>query len=217
MGWRDTLRTVLQQTYEPLQQRKVDWMLVGSAASALRGVNLQPGDVDISTRTPDGVEAFRELLITYSLPAGAMQVSSALTEPLPSWRSTHAQPMARWTEPNGNRHWLCRWPIGDTLVDVSCMVVLESRDKLVEYYGETVWQYVQHIQFEDWSVPIVPLEVQLAYVAKQGQVERIRKIADYLKQQGFDKDLLERALHDRPPKEAIGQLLNQTLGIPIEY
>jgi hypothetical protein len=217
MAWQDTLRATLQKVDAPLKQQNVKWMLVGSAGLARWGVKVQPNDVDIRTQTPEGVEAFRELLITYSLPQGAVPISSALTEPLPSWRSNLDQQIAAWSEPNGGRYWLGRWPVGGGIVNVRCTIYPQWRDKLVEYYGDPVWGLVQTARFEDWQVPVCPLEVQLAYVAKQGQADRVRAIADFLKTNQYDKQLLERALHDRPPKEAIGQLLNQTLGIPIEY
>ncbi len=217
MAWQDTLRATLQQVDAPLKQQNVRWMLVGSAGLALWGVKVQPNDVDIRVQTPEGVEAFRELLITHSLPEGVVQINSAITEPLPSWRSNLDQQIATWSEPNGGRYWLGRWPIGDGIVNVRCTVYPQWRDKLVEYYGDPVWGLVRMVPFEDWQVPVCPLEVQLAYVAKQGQSDRVRAIADFLKTHPYDKQLLERALHQRPPKEAMGQLLNQTMGIPIEY
>jgi hypothetical protein len=217
MAWQDTLRLTLQKVDAPLKQQNVKWMLVGSAALALWGVKVQPNNVDIRTQMPDGVEAFRELLITYSLPEGSVPISSALTEPLPDWRSNLDQQIAIWTEPNGGRYWLGRWPLAGGILNVRCTIYPQWRAKLVEYYGDPVWGLVRQVQFEDWQLPICPLEVQLAYVAKQGQTDRVRAISDYLKTHPYDKQLLERALHDRPPKEALGQLLNQTLGIPIVY
>lgn len=219
MAWQDTLRTVLQKTDAPLKDKRVRWMIVGSAASALWGVKVQPNNVDIRTQTPEGVEAFRELLITYSLPQGAVPISSALTEPLPSWRSNLDQQLAVWGEPTGGRYWLGCWQIGAGVVNVRCMVYPPGSDKLVEYYGDPVWQLVKMLPFEDWQVPVCPLEIHLAYVAKQGQSERVRKIADYFNANPgtLNKQLLERAMHDRPPKEAMGNLLKQVLNIPIEY
>lgn len=218
MAWQDVLRATMQKVDTQMKERKVRWMVVGSTVATLHGVaGIVPNNVDVRTQTPEGIEAFREVLITYSLPQGAVPIGSALTEPLPTWRSNLDQQIAKWSEPNGGRYWLGRWPLGGGLLDVRYMEFPAGRDKLVEYYGEAVWEHVRYIPFEDWQVPTCPLEVHLAYVAKQGQSERVRKIAEYINVNGYDRNLLIQALRNRLPSERMGNLLKQVIKGGIEY
>lgn len=58
--WEDAL----ERTVSRLEAAGLDWFLVGSAALAVRGVDVAPGDIDIVTEDGEGTEdTFRDALI----------------------------------------------------------------------------------------------------------------------------------------------------------
>lgn len=104
-------RTVLSVAARQLNGNQVEWMLLGSAATALRGVAIGPGDTDIAVGSSEDVGLAAELL-----PTPDVQVPQDNVDP--SWISTAAAP----TLPFGSsqEQWTFgRWIIADTKVELA--------------------------------------------------------------------------------------------------
>jgi len=105
--WRDALQEVCQRT----SGQPVDWWLTGSAALAVRGVLVEPGDLDLVCDAQGATilgDLFCDTLIEPVVPAGeegsatgaaapfAVPGSSGSATPGPSWMRRCRSTSGRW-------------------------------------------------------------------------------------------------------------------------
>ncbi|WUJ72153.1 hypothetical protein OG809_02580 [Kribbella soli] len=155
--WTTTLATVAER----LNNAHIDWMLLGSAATALRGVAIVPGDIDIAVRTADDITHAATVLPTPSKP------------PDPNlWFSTLAQPALQWGDAN-ERWYFGRWMINDVKVELADIHAPDVAELLVETRSPLVWQQRQTLTCHGQLIPTVPIEVQLATMMARRQDARI--------------------------------------------
>ena len=160
-------------------------MLVGSAASAIHGVHLQPGDVDVLAHTAADVS-----LIAAVLP---LDRQAAAGPAIPqTFVSSQSRPVLRF----GDGAWtLARWLIDGTKVEVAH--IAGDDGLLEETKGSAIWRHRQWVTWHGHQLPIVPLEVQLATMLRRDQTRRSRATAAHLQKRGHDRSLLTRALSDQ--------------------
>lgn len=48
------LDKVLETTYNALKQRNIEWVIMGSVATSLQGIDVNPADIDILMKNPKG-------------------------------------------------------------------------------------------------------------------------------------------------------------------
>lgn len=188
-GWSRALRDLAER----LDRAGVEWMLVGSAATAIRGAAIVPGDVDVVTSTPAGVRAAAEVLPSRTV--------RSFTKDPGAWFSSLAEPIltfgddARWT--------FGRWMLAGIKVEVVHIDRPDATDLFIEGCSEPVWRERLVLDWKGTPIPVVPLEVQLATMIDRGQSERLEATLPAV--DSVDVGLLRRALADR---EAAGSLLH---------
>jgi hypothetical protein len=184
-SWERALTTFIERVGSQLR-----WMLIGSAATAVHGVTISPGDVDILIHpdTPDtlmcneleGLDGF-----------AARSVSSG---DLATFSSTHDRPLLATADGS----WLFgRWTIYGCQVEVARIREPVDAGLLVETVGLAVWDCREVVAWHGQPVPVVPLEVQLATIVSRGLDQRARAVRSRLAEIGYKSELLDRAFIGR--------------------
>ncbi|GAB3811814.1 hypothetical protein [Kribbella italica] len=174
---------------ERLNGHRIEWMLVGSAATALRGVGIVPGDIDIAVREAVDVEGAAAVLPMPDGPLGeggdpADWVSTA---PEPVLRFGHA--MERWT--------FGKWMVGGVKVELAHIDAPEVAGLMMETRAPLVWLERETVDCLGRAVPTVPIEVQLATMVARRQDARLRATIAALDPAAVNVTLLRRAMSDR--------------------
>jgi len=193
--WTTTLATVAER----LNNAHIDWMLLGSAAAALRGVAIVPGDIDIAVLAADDIIRAATVLPTPSEP------------PDPNlWFSTLAQPALQWGDADERWHF-GRWMINDVKVELAYIDAPHVAELMVETRSPLVWQERQTLTCCGQPIPTVPIEVQLATMMARRQDARIDAT---IARTPIDQRLLRRAIADKQseiPGLAVPERLRQLL------
>jgi len=132
----------------------INWWLVGSAALAVRGVEIAPQDLDLAT---DGAGAKRlgELLLEY------------LVEPVIDCRQD-------WISDWWGRAFLharVEW-VGDVHADV-------DRPDAADF-GPVAASRLESVKWQGWEISVPPLDLQMQVSQRRGLDERVEKIKQYL-------------------------------------
>ncbi|MGW6276389.1 hypothetical protein [Kribbella sp. NPDC055071] len=199
MSWSEAL----QELAVRLEPTDVEWMLVGSAATALRGAAIQPGDIDVAVATSAGVRAAAEVLPERSIAADPLWFSS-LTEPVMTFVGDAD---SRWT--------FGRWMLAGVKVELAHIEGGAPADLLRETSGTAVWQERALVDWNGVAVPVVPLETQLATMIFRGQADRLRATLSAVDPASIDVAMLRRALADREaggPALQIPAMVQRLLG-----
>jgi hypothetical protein len=176
--WRTTLATVAER----LNAAGIEWMLLGSAATALRGAAIVPGDIDIAIRTTDDVTRAATVLPT----------PTARVEP-PDWFSTTAEPTLQWGDTN-ERWTFGLWIIAGIKVELAHIDAPAVADLMVETRGQLVWRERQTLTCHGQPIPTVPLEVQLATMLSRQQDARIDAAIATIDKTPLNAELLRQAI-----------------------
>jgi hypothetical protein len=161
------------------------WMVVGSAASALQGADVDPADIDLLARA-DCLDAIAAALAPYA-------AAKSPTQQPDRFRSTAEQPLIEFGDP---RWRFGRWVLDGTLVEVA-HIEDDGSAGLNETMGERIWAIAREKSIGHASVLVAPLEVQLATSMARALSERCRVIGTALHQKGTDECLLREALSSR--------------------
>lgn len=194
MVWQDTLRIVLEHAYDSLEKKHTAWTVVGSTATALQGCQVQPHDLDLLTRYSQSVFDFAERLAPF-----------AATESTGSFfLSTPDVPV--FVGPMGNTEWhFGRWMIGGIFVEVAHIAPPEgwtnSPGDGIWECGPAIWPHICQVCFEQYSIPVVPLEIQVETNLARERTEhgenlldRVQEITRIFHRNGYDRMLLEQVL-----------------------
>jgi hypothetical protein len=184
-GWQDALRELALR----LGRTDVEWMLIGSAATALHGVELEPGDLDVAVATPAGVRAAAHVL-------PCRRQRSPTTAP-GLWFSSREEPILTFGDPAGTRWTFGRWMLGDTKVELAHLAGQAPPEKLIETSGTAVWNARTSLEWNGVRIPVVPLEVQLATMIVRDQADRLRATLEAIDDASLNVAMLRRALADR--------------------
>jgi len=144
--WRDALREVCQRT----TGRPVSWWLAGSAALAVRGAPIEPGDLDVICDTGDAVtigELFSDSLI---------------------------EPVTR-----GPMDWLCEWQgraFWGMRIEWAGGINPAVDDPEPCDFGPEAARRLEPVRFEDWQILVPPLELQRVVNERRGLTHRVAMI-----------------------------------------
>ena len=154
--WRDALRELCQRTGGSGEagagagDRPVRWWLTGSAALAVRGAPIEPGDLDLVCDSADAV-ALGELL------------SDALIEPVvPS-----------------SADWLSKWwgrAFCGARIEWVGGVKADVDEPLPCDFGPQAARRLETVRFEDWEIEVPPLDLQRAVNQRRGLSDRVAMI-----------------------------------------
>jgi len=200
MAWQDTLRTVLEHVYDPLDKEGVGWAVCGSTATALQGCRLTPHGLNLLAQEPAGVYRFAELLRPFAAP-DSPEVRQGMGDAV---LSTPSVPVQIW------REWGALWHgagfvIGDGGAGVCHIAppqIREFNDRgIVWENGPALWRHLRRVAFAGYAVPVVPLEFQVGTNLDRGRTKhgedcmgRVREIARVFRTHGYDRALLEWAM-----------------------
>lgn len=184
-GWDSALEAFLA-----VADDDVAWMVVGSAATRLQGVAVEPGDVDVLVHpgtSDDAMRVLAEQLVEFAVPGPA-------TSDLDSFLSMPDRPLV--ATPDGE--WLFgRWWVGGGKLELARIRVDLGDTAVVETMGTAVWKTRRTVGWRGRDVPVVPLEVQLATMLLRGQADREHAVRARLARAGSDDALIARALAAR--------------------
>ncbi len=182
--WSDALGELAAR----LERTDVEWMLVGSAATALWGAAIEPGDLDVAVATSTGVRAAAKVL-----PCQADQ--SAATDGL--WFSSLVEPTMTFVADADARWTFGRWMLAGVKVELAHIDGGAPADLLRETSGTAVWQERTFLNWNGARIPVVPLEVQLATMIFRDQDDRLQASLSAVDPASLDLAMLRRALADR--------------------
>jgi len=183
-GW----RMALQHAVVRLADTRIEWLVIGSAASALQGVEIEPRDVDLLFRTREDLMAFVRKMhgLTPSSPEAPLSVED--------WRSSQAQPIKTETFPGAFTWHKAAWDIEGVRLDATA---IENNGVPDSLHGDGVWEGGDHV----WSfvaraqdLPVVALEVQLESCLRRDLDSRARAIAVCLQHSGYAVERLVQVL-----------------------
>jgi hypothetical protein len=147
----------LHDAAERLDDANIDWWLAGSAALAVRGLQVEPRDLDLVVAESDAgrtAELFHDALIE---PAVEVQ----------NW-------ISRWF----GRAWLgarVEWIAG---------VSAEVDEPLPSDFGPAAAARLSEVRWEQRPIRVPPLELQQAVSARRGLAERVAMIEQLSRQSG---------------------------------
>lgn len=90
-----------------------------------------------------------------------------------------------------------RWMVAGCKLELARIRTTVAPPVVLETMGTAVWDTRQHVPWHGLSIPVVPLEVQLATIMSRAQVDRERAVRARLTERGLDSALLSRAMADR--------------------
>src|SRR4051812_7271753 len=146
-----------------------EFRLVGGAASALRGVELSAGDIDVLFRERDGVDRW----------CAALSTEHKVVE------------SPRWIEESCQYFASVR--VGGERVELSTVELHTDLDTM-ECFGSGPWTHFDEVTCGEIAVPLVAEELRLVTEVARGREARWLAIARFLADRGGDVDLVERGL-----------------------
>ena len=171
----EALAFILHRVYEPLEDEAADWAIIGSAASALQDIAVTPNELRILS-SPDSLDTWSSHL----------------------WDWLDEEP--DYQDPS---HVQLTLSVEHAPVTILVREPQESeKGILLEGVGGAVWDVVGRVRFQNWLVPVVPLEVQFATAVgrmvrspSQSSWQHLAdKMAGALYANGYYRELIEEAL-----------------------
>ncbi len=132
-----------------VQGQDVDWWLTGSAALAIRGAAVSPGDIDIVVADQDTHQA-EELLL------------DGLIQPL--------RPMTNWVHNTWGRAFL------GASIDISGGVLARADQSFPSDQGPIAVQRLETIRWQGFPIRVPPIDLHLRVSQVRGLSERVREI-----------------------------------------
>lgn len=209
--WTKTLAAVAEQ----LSRRDgLEWMLVGSAATALRVGAITPMDIDIVVLYPDDVSRAATVLPT------PLSVEPGKADEPPAWVSTVAEPTLHFGD--ARERWSFGvWFIEGVKVELAHIDAPAVAELMIETRSSAVWRERDTLTCQGERVPTVPIETQLATMAAREQHVRLEAVLAAIESSRLDLNLplLRRAFADRQsesPNMVVPEQLRALLrrGIP---
>lgn len=191
------LDKILDTTYNTLTQKNIEWVIMGSVATFLQGIDIVPGDIDILMKSPEGVYFFADLMSEYAID----KCEAGKNHQEDNWQSSKELPVVA-DEPNPTEAVWCfgRWYINNFKVEVahitppSDYLVNKKPNTGIWEGGPEVWSFVKHINYKSYALPVLPLEIQLQTNMNRKLDLRINKIINLFKLKKYDEQLLEKSL-----------------------
>src|SRR3954469_7286094 len=200
--WAEALRLVMKRVYDPTTRVPVPWYLSGEAALNLQGVSVEPGIIEFRAISPFAAAYFAQLMRPYEAPDTAATIVYRLggnMSPSDIWRSNVHQRIVAWSS-GGKATWLGRWPVADTLVQVTYV-----RNVHPDPVGLALRSTLKRTRFENMDIAVIPLEFALAEAALRSHLELTQRILHTMRTMGHNPTELRHALA-LVPQEKAGRL-----------
>ncbi|MBO1514165.1 hypothetical protein [Metabacillus bambusae] len=187
-SWKGVLSKVCEIYFQ--SNTKIDWILVGSV---LQGCKMEPGDIDIYVKHKEGVSQFAELLNEFSLP------TKSENRHVNDWLSSKEEPVFNQTFPSGFTWTKGRWKINGFNVEVvhisdSAGIPDSITGDGIWEGGQYIWSNFKNVRIGEYTIPTVPLEIQLELNLRRQRQDRIKSILNTIMHNGYDEKLIKKAL-----------------------
>ncbi|URN93751.1 MAG: hypothetical protein NAG76_18255 [Candidatus Pristimantibacillus lignocellulolyticus] len=192
MNWESALETFCELYHH--SSVNCDWIIVGSVSSVLQGAKMIPNDIDIYVRNKEDVSKLAFLLSPYSI-----ITKSELSYYDSEWLSSIEEPYYTQTFPSGFSWTKGKWMINGFNVEVvhisdSAGIADSDKGEGIWEGGKYIWSLAKQVEFGDYSIPIIPLEIQLESNLRRDRPDRVESIINAMKTNGYSKELLTKAL-----------------------
>lgn len=197
--WAEALRSTLKRVYDPTTRVPVPWFLTGEAALNLQGVNIEPDLIEFRAISPFAAAYFAQLMRPYEASDTAATIVYRLggnMAPSESWRSNVHQRIVAWSV-GGRATWLGRWPVGGTTVQVTYLRSVHPDPVALALKAET-----RRARFENFDLPVIPLEYALAEASLKSQLELSQRILHAMRIMGHSPSDLQYAVTQLPQEKA---------------
>lgn len=184
--------------------------VLGSAATALRGAAIVPGDIDIAILAADDVTRAAAVLPTPDAPERVESDELVPTD----WISTVAEPTLHFGHV-GERWTFGRWFIDGVKVELAHIDAPAVVGLMIETRAPLVWHERETLNCHPQPVPTVPVEVQLATMIARQQDARIDATIAAIDMILLNVPLLRRAISDKQsaaPTMTVPASLQRLLG-----
>ncbi|WP_239616792.1 hypothetical protein [Cohnella mopanensis] len=195
MSWNKALRTFCER----YSQSNLDckWIVVGSVSSVLQNAEIIPNDLDIYVQDIEDVIKIATLLEPFS-----RVTRSELSYFDADWLSSIDEPYFTQTFSSGFTWTKGKWEIDDFSVEVvqisdSAGIPDSVTGDGIWEGGKYIWTHAKFIDFEHYTIPVVPLEIQLESNMRRNRQDRVDAIVDALRTNGFDRELLNKVISDK--------------------
>ncbi|QVK18938.1 hypothetical protein KHQ81_04300 [Mycoplasmatota bacterium] len=189
--WKKILKQFLLENYDLLKE--TNWMIMGSMATALQGCNIIPNDMDIIMKNKKDVYLLAKLMDKYAI----NESNEEAVHYNDNWKSTKKNPTL---EDEYDKTKDC-WTFGRWFMEaykIECASIIPPEDYLCNKKesdgiwegGPEIWKYKKYVNFDNYIIPVVPLEVQLETNLSRNYQDRVDKIIDLFNTYSFDKELL---------------------------
>lgn len=187
----------------PIDQASVAWLLVGSAATAIHGAAIDPGDIDILMATTAEVHEAADALPNR-------------TERWPdtnpgTWHSSIAQPVLTWVDGAGTTWTFGRSTIQNTKVELANVQTAVPNSHLTETHATQ--SDAIPVRWHRRILPVVPLELQIATMIGRDQQSRLEATLAGADLSGLNSVTLRRAITDRQIKASDPRVPSAPLGV----
>lgn len=192
MSWEKALETFCS-LYFP-SQIDCSWVIVGSVGSALQGARMSPGDLDIYVEHRGDMAKLAAVLESFSLKSCSVYPTTD-----GGWLSSIEEPTFTQSFPSGFTWTKGKWMIQHfdvELVQISDPAGIPDSEMGEGIWegGQYIWTYARLIPFGQFSIPVVPLEIQLESNLRRRRQDRVEAIIEALRINGYDRELLNKAL-----------------------
>ncbi|MEK3942361.1 MULTISPECIES: hypothetical protein [Paenibacillus] len=192
-SWKKALSKVCELYFSSKMNSNLEWILVGSVGSVLQGCEMTPGDVDIYTRNKEGIDQFAELLKGFSL------LDKCEFPHGDNWLSSLEEPTFTQTFSSGFSWTKGSWIIDGFKVEVvhisNSAGIPDSMDgDGIWEGGQFIWSHFKNVEIGPYTIPTVPLEIQLESNLRRKRSDRTQAIIAALQKNSYDKELIEKAL-----------------------
>ncbi|WP_342422077.1 hypothetical protein [Paenibacillus sp. FSL E2-0178] len=173
------------------------WIIVGSVASVLQGAEMTPGDLDLYAQNAGDAAVIASVLEPFSL-----KVKPPLSWEQPGWLSSIEEPLFTQSFASGFTWTKGKWIIEGFDVEAvhisDSAGIPDSEDGAgIWEGGQSIWSYAKQVPFDGYTVPVVPLEIQLESNIRRNRMDRAEAILRVFKDRGYNETLLQKALSDK--------------------
>jgi hypothetical protein len=167
----DALDIFMKEVGEKIEGR--EWFVLGSCAALLQGCEIEPRDIELTVREEETAYLIEEALAEY------------IDIPLHSVSKASGKASALYGQ----------YIIDGVQIEVMANASVKGREKWInESFGEARWDHVNVVEVNGHKVPVTPLELILITNAYRGRKERVYKVAEVLKAEGYNNGLVQKLL-----------------------
>jgi hypothetical protein len=180
----------LDAVCEALAGQPIHWLVVGSVASAIRGCEFEPNDLDLLVPDYSSLEQWAALLDSH--PA-CTDLTAIQTQEFPGGFRWHK---LYWQQ-NG-------FPTDASFIESGGGIPDAEDGAGVWEGGKLIWPLVEQADFQGHAVPVPPLSVQLESQLRRREADKAAEVKRIMQAQGYDQALARRCLSTENYRYLIG-------------